>query len=264
MFVVCAYPICFHNLAIFIHCDLGGKPLIPELRDFHRAWHLLLTDWLEPRLLQRCAHILLQELCECAGLRELTKVVDCTPALSNQIEVAGKLFCVLHQRMVQSGELLVLQNIRPLHLLARLNTHLQHWDENVSIRHLDVRLLDDKPLACVPLVSHAIVLIVIEATLHAHDWLVILTHGELLQVNVSLEHDLSNAGSLEPIWLETFHLPLAVRSVQPILRILARVQREQRLAAFRSAHLQCQAEVFQIHGSCGVHSWRDLHRVALL
>mmetsp|Transcript_113320 Transcript_113320/g.307724 ORF Transcript_113320/g.307724 Transcript_113320/m.307724 type:complete len:345 (+) Transcript_113320:581-1615(+) len=85
-----------------------------------------------------------------------------------------------------------------------------------------------------------------------------LTHGELLQAVVRLEHDLPEARVDQPRGLE------ALRLHRRGVGADHRVQGEEGLAAVLAAHPQCGGQVFQIHRGGGLHGGSDADALRLV
>mmetsp|Transcript_20184 Transcript_20184/g.63113 ORF Transcript_20184/g.63113 Transcript_20184/m.63113 type:complete len:220 (+) Transcript_20184:371-1030(+) len=154
--------------------------------------------------------------------------------------------------MVRPRRADVLQAVLAHQLLPCLNTHPDMWHQDLVLRHLHLGLPHDEPFAGVPLIAPVPVGIVV-AALHAHDRLLVLAHGELLQVVVGLEHDLARARASQPGRLVTLCLPLAPGAL--------RVQREDGVLPLATADLQGQAEVLQVHGRLWVARRRQVDAV---
>mmetsp|Transcript_24691 Transcript_24691/g.61784 ORF Transcript_24691/g.61784 Transcript_24691/m.61784 type:complete len:291 (+) Transcript_24691:2013-2885(+) len=110
---------------------------------------------------------------------------------------------------------------------------------------MDLSFAHNEPLAGAPLVVTTLLLRVVKATLHAKHGLLILTHGQLLQVVVCLEHDLTHRCPRQPLRLEALLLHRALRAAAGPRRV-DRVQREERLAALAAPHLQGNREILEI------------------
>mmetsp|Transcript_73440 Transcript_73440/g.195136 ORF Transcript_73440/g.195136 Transcript_73440/m.195136 type:complete len:335 (+) Transcript_73440:1530-2534(+) len=218
-------------------------PLVPQLWDLHGA-HLLRLRKAEEELIHADAGFE-EVLGQDRGLGELAEVVDHGLALGDQVKVVGELLRILHQRVVRPGDARVLKAVGCHFLLPRLHAHLHKGDEDAVLRHLDLRLSHDEPLARLPLIGAADIREV-KATLHPHDGLGLLAHRKLLQVVVRLEHDLADAGALQPLGLETLDLPQVLDVARLAGGRAGQVQREERLAALRCTDTESERKVLEV------------------
>mmetsp|Transcript_66352 Transcript_66352/g.194192 ORF Transcript_66352/g.194192 Transcript_66352/m.194192 type:complete len:281 (+) Transcript_66352:2322-3164(+) len=140
-------------------------------------------------------------------------------------------------------------------LLSSLHAHCHARDQDVTVRHEDLRILHNEPRTSRPELVHPLRFREVEGALHADDGLLVLAHGQLLQVIVRLEHDLPKAGAHEPLWLEALLLHGAVT----VFLAVQGVQRELRLPASLQAHLECQREVLQVDACCWLCSLHNAH-----
>mmetsp|Transcript_84408 Transcript_84408/g.266466 ORF Transcript_84408/g.266466 Transcript_84408/m.266466 type:complete len:397 (-) Transcript_84408:15-1205(-) len=130
-----------------------------------------------------------------------------------------------------------------------------HDDKVVG--HLDLRLPDHKPLARTPLILRVAVAVVV-AALHSNNRLLVLAHGELLQVVVGLEQNLANAGACKPGRFETLHL-------HRVLRVghVHGVKGKQGFPLVAAPDLQRNGEILKVHGCRRLHGRGHLHGVVL-
>mmetsp|Transcript_49390 Transcript_49390/g.118828 ORF Transcript_49390/g.118828 Transcript_49390/m.118828 type:complete len:258 (+) Transcript_49390:1762-2535(+) len=149
----------------------------------------------------------------------------------------------------------VLDAMSSVDLLTCLNGHLNMRNQHVVLRELHLRGAHDVPLARAPLAA-GLARGEVEAAAHADDRLLLLAHGELLQVVVRLEQDLAHTGALQPLRLEVLQLHLLAQLWQ-CTGLHHRVQREGRLAAFSVAHLEGQREVLEVNGAGRVHGGQN-------
>mmetsp|Transcript_107929 Transcript_107929/g.337928 ORF Transcript_107929/g.337928 Transcript_107929/m.337928 type:complete len:207 (+) Transcript_107929:1427-2047(+) len=189
-------------------------------------------------------------------------MIDHALPLSDQLKVVRERLGISHQRVVGARGLHVLQAVLALDLLPCLHGHSEVGYQCVVLGDLNLRLPDHEPLASIPLLHAALLLGEVEATLHAYDGLLVLPHGELLQVVVRLEEDIAHAGALQPLRLEVLQLHAAAR-LRPRTGLHQRVQREGGLAALGVAHLEGQGEVLEVHGAGGVHGGQHADRGTL-
>mmetsp|Transcript_73439 Transcript_73439/g.195126 ORF Transcript_73439/g.195126 Transcript_73439/m.195126 type:complete len:499 (+) Transcript_73439:1530-3026(+) len=232
-------------------------PLVPQLWDLHGA-HLLRLRKAEEELIHADAGFE-EVLGQDRGLGELAEVVDHGLALGDQVKVVGELLRILHQRVVRPGDARVLKAVGCHFLLPRLHAHLHKGDEDAVLRHLDLRLSHDEPLARLPLIGAADIREV-KATLHPHDGLGLLAHRKLLQVVVRLEEHVADACACQPRRLEALGLHRLHR-VHGLLGGVDRVKGEARLRALLEADLECQGQVLQVHRSCRVRRGRKAKRI---
>mmetsp|Transcript_77911 Transcript_77911/g.174684 ORF Transcript_77911/g.174684 Transcript_77911/m.174684 type:complete len:297 (-) Transcript_77911:969-1859(-) len=174
--------------------------------------------------------------------------------LSDQIKVMRELFSILDHRVILPSHLEILQLALLIHdLLPGLDTHFAVWKQDVVLCNLHFRLLHDKPLTGSPLLLDALLLGEVEATLHADNGLLVLTHRQLLQMVIGLEEDIAHARALQPVRLKALHL-------HGILRFCVDwIQGELRLPALLDADLQRNGKVLQVYRSCRVHGRRHTH-----
>mmetsp|Transcript_20182 Transcript_20182/g.63103 ORF Transcript_20182/g.63103 Transcript_20182/m.63103 type:complete len:263 (+) Transcript_20182:371-1159(+) len=164
--------------------------------------------------------------------------------------------------MVRPRRADVLQAVLAHQLLPCLNTHPDMWHQDLVLRHLHLGLPHDEPFAGVPLIAPVPVGIVV-AALHAHDRLLVLAHGELLQVIVRLEEDLANGRARQPCGLEALQEHRGLR-IEGAAFGVHRVQGEERLPALAPADLNRQREVLQIDGRGRVERRGNAHAFPLL
>mmetsp|Transcript_151806 Transcript_151806/g.368699 ORF Transcript_151806/g.368699 Transcript_151806/m.368699 type:complete len:320 (+) Transcript_151806:1609-2568(+) len=148
--------------------------------------------------------------------------------------------------MVRPGDLCILHAFGTIDLLPRLDSHLDMGNQDVALSRADLRLLHDEPLPCPPVILVPLLLGKIEGAHHAHDRLLMLTHGELLQVVVRLEHHLTNTRAGQPLWLEALHLPKVLNLVGLGGGCALHVQGEQRLAALLHPDTERKGKILQI------------------
>merc|ERR1719401_3283971 len=158
--------------------------------------------------------------------------------------------------MVWPGDACILQALLTTDLLPGLDAHLHIRKQDIVVRHLHLRLVNDKPLAGIPLLVKTIYFDEVKATLHAQDRLLILAHRKFLEVVVGLEEYFAKTGPSQPIWLIPFALH---RLLRPLLWVeewvvLANihvhwVQGEEGLLALTLPALNCHRKVSQIYGS---------------
>mmetsp|Transcript_151797 Transcript_151797/g.368641 ORF Transcript_151797/g.368641 Transcript_151797/m.368641 type:complete len:201 (+) Transcript_151797:1610-2212(+) len=165
--------------------------------------------------------------------------------------------------MVRPGDLCILHAFGTIDLLPRLDSHLDMGNQDVALSRADLRLLHDEPLPCPPVILVPLLLGKIEGAHHAHDRLLMLTHGELLQVVVRLEHHLTDTGAGQPLWLEALHLPKVLNLVGLGGGCALHVQGEQRLAALLYTDTECEGKVLQID-RCGRVHCRQHHELGVL
>mmetsp|Transcript_2479 Transcript_2479/g.6378 ORF Transcript_2479/g.6378 Transcript_2479/m.6378 type:complete len:385 (+) Transcript_2479:703-1857(+) len=126
---------------------------------------------------------------------------------------------------------------------------------------MDLRVADDEPLAGVPLA--VVILEVVHAALHADDGLVILAHGELLQVVVGLEEELADARADQPRGLVALHLHPRLLALR-LARHADGIQGEEGLVTTLAPHLQSQRQVLEVDGRGRLHGGGHAHCVCLL
>mmetsp|Transcript_28498 Transcript_28498/g.74161 ORF Transcript_28498/g.74161 Transcript_28498/m.74161 type:complete len:404 (-) Transcript_28498:148-1359(-) len=224
-----------------LHREMGEAAVVPQLRDLEAAHGRGRRAELEPRLGELDAR-LQHELCDDRSLGDLAELVNNALALGDEVEVVREGLGVLHQRVIRPRERGVLQAGRAHQLLPGLDAHLEVGHEHGVLGDVELGLAHDEPLAGAPVLVEALDLGIVEAALHAHDWLLVLAHGQLLQVVVGLEHDLANTGSRQPLGLEALHLHGRLRH-ELILGGLDGVQGEEGLAARRAADLESDGQV---------------------
>mmetsp|Transcript_49693 Transcript_49693/g.155494 ORF Transcript_49693/g.155494 Transcript_49693/m.155494 type:complete len:271 (-) Transcript_49693:303-1115(-) len=141
-------------------------------------------------------------------------------------------------------------------LFAGLHTHLHERHEDAVSRHLDLRLAHNKPLARGPVRPIHVGEVV--AALHPNHGLLVLAHGELLQVHVGLEHHLSDARARQPLRLEALHLPLRMELIRRVcLAAKLGVEGEHGIPAAARAHLEGQGQVLQVDCGCRIGGGSD-------
>mmetsp|Transcript_64593 Transcript_64593/g.172300 ORF Transcript_64593/g.172300 Transcript_64593/m.172300 type:complete len:324 (+) Transcript_64593:1007-1978(+) len=145
-----------HDLAVG-DMDLGSTVLVPELRDLLGGEWLLRSLKGHPRVV-KASLVLHHELGKACRLGELPQVVNGALPLRNEVKVVGEGLGVLDQRVVMPGDWHVFVAIGALADLTGLNAELHTRDHNVVLRHLDLGLLDHKPLSANPLLLKALLL----------------------------------------------------------------------------------------------------------
>mmetsp|Transcript_132662 Transcript_132662/g.234597 ORF Transcript_132662/g.234597 Transcript_132662/m.234597 type:complete len:357 (-) Transcript_132662:662-1732(-) len=220
--------------------------LIPDLWDLQAACGLFLVRQAKPGLLELEVWALEQELGHHCRLRKLAQVEDHALALCDQVEVPREDFGVLHHGMVFPRDGRILQDVIYDKLLPSFNSHLHVWNQDVVFCYLHISLPHNEPLTSVPFLVLTLHLSMVEAAPHSEYRLLVLSHGQLLQVVICLEQHLTHARTCQPLGLEHFRLHGIA-----ILRIYW-VQREHRLMALFAAHLQADRQVLQIHRCCWV------------
>mmetsp|Transcript_107299 Transcript_107299/g.256184 ORF Transcript_107299/g.256184 Transcript_107299/m.256184 type:complete len:216 (+) Transcript_107299:1604-2251(+) len=166
--------------------------------------------------------------------------------LCDEVEVTREGVCEAPERMSGAGDSHILQPCIGHHLLPCLHAHLHAGHQGLVCCHVDFSFLDHEPLSAGPgLILHPHGLGPIENAQHADDWHRVLSQSQLFKEVVGLEHHVPDAGSRQPLWLET----LLLRCGLNILRI-NRIQGEEGLASRLPADLQGKGQVLQIHGSC--------------
>mmetsp|Transcript_21219 Transcript_21219/g.63730 ORF Transcript_21219/g.63730 Transcript_21219/m.63730 type:complete len:262 (+) Transcript_21219:1772-2557(+) len=204
--------------------------------------------------------VVIKELGQHARLGQLPQVEDGAPSFSNQVKVLRKGPRILHERVVWPRDRLVDHAPGPLLLLPGLHAHGDLRNEDVVVREEDVRLVHHEPFAGIPGLLEMVIFRELEAALHANNRLVVLAHGQLLQVVVRLEEDRSDASPSQPLRLEALHLrPMLERIGGP-----HRVEREVRLGALRASDLERQGEVLQVDGARGLEGLLDPDHPRLL
>merc|ERR1719401_133299 len=172
--------------------------------------------------------------------------------------------------MVWPGDACILQALLTTDLLPGLDAHLHIRKQDIVVRHLHLRLVNDKPLAGIPLLVKTICLDEVKATLHAQDRLLILAHRKFLEVVVGLEEYFAKTRPSQPPWL----VPLALhRLLRPLLWVeervvlaktrVHRVQGEEGLFAVTLPALNRHSEVGQVYRSCRLKRRRNAHCVPL-
>mmetsp|Transcript_173173 Transcript_173173/g.421225 ORF Transcript_173173/g.421225 Transcript_173173/m.421225 type:complete len:374 (-) Transcript_173173:240-1361(-) len=177
----------------------------------------------------------------------------------DQIEIAREQLRILDQGVVRPSHWQVGRAMLLHLLLSSLHAHCHARDQDVTVRHEDLRILHNEPRTSRPELVHPLRFREVEGALHADDGLLVLAHGQLLQVIVRLEHDLPYARTHEPSRLEALRL-------HPPLRVLDQVhgvQGEEGLAALAPAHAQRQGEVLEIHGGGRLVALRHAERARL-
>mmetsp|Transcript_728 Transcript_728/g.2431 ORF Transcript_728/g.2431 Transcript_728/m.2431 type:complete len:212 (-) Transcript_728:572-1207(-) len=101
------------------------------------------------------------------------------------------------------------------------------------------------------------------AALHANHRLLVLTHGQLLQVVVRLEQHLANVRPCQPCRLEPLHLH-RILGIKRVAASIDWVEGEERLPVFAPAHLERSREVLQVHGCSWLHGRGKAHGVGLI
>mmetsp|Transcript_100842 Transcript_100842/g.252805 ORF Transcript_100842/g.252805 Transcript_100842/m.252805 type:complete len:231 (+) Transcript_100842:342-1034(+) len=176
-------------------------------------------------------------------------MIDDTLALGNQVEVVREGLCISHQGMRGPRERSVLQTLRAQELFPGLNAQLDRREKDIVLGDLKLGPAHHEPFSGAPLLVISNLVSQVEAILHAHDRLIVLTHGQLFQVIVGLEQNLPDAGARQPLRLKTFHQHRPLDMAWKPRRI-HRIQGEYRLSALQTANSQGKAQVLQVHGSC--------------
>mmetsp|Transcript_90740 Transcript_90740/g.255808 ORF Transcript_90740/g.255808 Transcript_90740/m.255808 type:complete len:227 (-) Transcript_90740:377-1057(-) len=222
--------------------------LVPQLGDLQEAPRCRLLERrareeAEPHVVQALVGAQ-HELREQGRLSQLAQVEDHASALRDEVEVLRELLRVEHQRMVGTRDEGVLPARRCCDLLADLHGQVDAGHQDAVRGHLHLRLVHHEPLPGTPGIAAGPDPLVVEVqgAPHADDRLVVLAHGQLLQVVVGLEHDLANTGSRQPLGLEALHLHGRLRH-ELILGGLDGVQGEEGLAARRAADLESDGQV---------------------
>mmetsp|Transcript_43244 Transcript_43244/g.134501 ORF Transcript_43244/g.134501 Transcript_43244/m.134501 type:complete len:244 (+) Transcript_43244:558-1289(+) len=196
--------------------------------------------------------------------------------LRDQVEEVRELLGVPEQRVVRSGDQRVLHGAVPApDLPSRLHAHLHAGDQDVAVRDEHVRPPHHEPLASEPLLVCFLWQGEVGRALHANDWLLVLAHGKLLQVVVSLEHNLANTGAGQPTRLEALNLRELLHPVGFVHGVfiedrslkddvVLRVEGEEGFSAFFPPDLQCQSQILQVDGRCRVSRALDTNGVGLL
>mmetsp|Transcript_12995 Transcript_12995/g.30478 ORF Transcript_12995/g.30478 Transcript_12995/m.30478 type:complete len:390 (+) Transcript_12995:286-1455(+) len=231
------------DLAVLMHHAPNRCP--PNLRHLRLRGSPL--QRLKPGLMKRHARIQ-EELGQASRSGKLAQVEYHALPFRDQCKVAGEIFCKLHEGMVGPRDRNVLHaTTGSWTLLPGLDCQLRVGHEQAVGRAADLGLAYHKPLTSRPCCCTALFLLLpfthIQAASHAHDGLRVLTHRQLLEVDVSLEKHLPRAGAGEPRWLEALRLHRALPD---------RVQREACIDALGASHLQCQRKVLEIDSSCRV------------
>mmetsp|Transcript_93440 Transcript_93440/g.269084 ORF Transcript_93440/g.269084 Transcript_93440/m.269084 type:complete len:216 (-) Transcript_93440:877-1524(-) len=200
------------------HENLIVVPLLFVERQVHLAEARLVVGS-QPALVQM--HLVVhEELGHDRSLRHFPQLVNDALPLSNQIEVVGEHLGVLHER-VTFVRYWGVDKLLPAvcDLLPCLHSHFHMREQHVAIRQVDLRMLDDEPLATSP---SLLLPLEVPAILHANYRLVEerVAHGQLLQVVIRLEEHLPHVGAPEPWRSEGLHLPrfVGVRRVQREIR----------------------------------------------
>mmetsp|Transcript_91257 Transcript_91257/g.258449 ORF Transcript_91257/g.258449 Transcript_91257/m.258449 type:complete len:229 (-) Transcript_91257:81-767(-) len=121
---------------------------------------------------------------------------------------------------------------------------MRHQD--AVLRQLHLRLPNQEPLARGPALL-AILVVHVVAALHANDRLLVLTHGQLLQVKVGLEQHVAHARAGNPAGLEALHEHGSL-GVEELAVSIHRVEREEGLPVVPAPDLEREREVLDVHG----------------
>mmetsp|Transcript_55097 Transcript_55097/g.172758 ORF Transcript_55097/g.172758 Transcript_55097/m.172758 type:complete len:444 (-) Transcript_55097:45-1376(-) len=183
--------------------------------------------------------------------------------LGDQVEVVRECLSVAHQGVVRARKPRILHATRAVDELSGLHAHVDARGEDISVRQTHLGAPHHKPLAGnpTPMMAGAPILPEhVETALHACDGLRVLTHGELLEVVVGLEKDLTEARAAQPLRLEALPLPAGVSVARPAHGAVVWIQGEEGFASLAPPHLDGDRQVLQIHAGGWVARMDELDR----